>query len=279
MTRIWILLGYTFLFFYLHVTGNISKYINLKYSFLSFIAIFVFLFFLIAQCYFAWKEESNEDEFNDICDCGMDHAEEKKSWKRFIAYPILIFPIVTALVLPIATLDSSIVAAKGFNFDMFGKDADPNGFHQFLAPDTSIFYGQDGYEELMKEAMGQFADRDPILLNDEDYLLGMETIYKNPGYFMGKTIGFKGFTFKDEETDDTFLFRFGLIHCVADSGVFGMLLDLPKGETFDNDEWIDVEGKLDSIYYQPLKKTVPVLKVKKIISMDEPEEPYVYRTN
>ncbi|WP_342599853.1 TIGR03943 family protein [Psychrobacillus sp. FSL H8-0483] len=277
MFRCWILLGLSFLFLHLHASGDISKYINLKYSSFSFLAIFLLFFFMLIQMYFTLKKDGNEDELTDICDCGIDHSKEGKSWKEWISYPIFIFPILTAFFLPVATLDSNIVAAKGFNFEVY-NDKDPYGFHQFLEPDTSIFYGQDGYEEIMEEALGKYSNKDKVILNDQDFLYGMETIYKNPGYFSGKTIGFKGFTYVDKETGNVFLFRFGLIHCVADSGVFGMLLELPKDTTFQNDEWIEVEGTMDTIYYQPFKKTIPILKVEKINKIEEPEEPYVYRS-
>ncbi|MBS4197508.1 TIGR03943 family putative permease subunit [Lederbergia citri] len=276
MLRCWILLGFSFLFMHLHATGNISKYINLKYSSLSFIAIFVFLFFMLVQLYLTMRDGKDDEELNDICGCGIDHSQEEKSWKEKLSYPIFIFPILSALLLPIATLDSNIVAAKGFNFEVY-NDHDPYSTHQFLEPDTSIFYGQEGFDELMKEAMGQFGNKDRLILKDPDFLLGMETIYKNPGYFIGKTIGFKGFTYVDKETNEVFLFRFGMIHCVADSGVFGMLLELPQGETFHNDEWLEVEGTMDSIYYQPFKKTIPILKVNKLKKIEEPKDPYVYR--
>ncbi|MBE1555292.1 TIGR03943 family putative permease subunit [Sporosarcina limicola] len=274
--RCWILLGFSFLFLHLHATGNISKYINLKYSSFSFAAIFVFFFFFLIQGYFAWKEGADDEEYDEICGCGMDHANEEKSWKERISYPIFILPILTALFLPIATLDSNIVAAKGFNFAAY-DDTDPYGIHQFLEPDTSVFYGQEGFDEIMKEMMDQYANKDRIILTDQDFLLGMETIYKKPGYFMGKTIGFKGFTYIDKETGNVFLFRFGMIHCVADSGVFGMLLELPKDVEFQNDEWIEVEGTMDSIFYQPFKKTIPILKVENIEKIAKPEDPYVYR--
>ncbi|MFF2755507.1 TIGR03943 family putative permease subunit [Psychrobacillus sp. NPDC058041] len=277
MLRCWILLGFSFLFLHLHATGNISKYINLKYSTFSFIAIFIFFFFMLIQMYFTLKEGKDEEDFGPICDCGIDHSKEGTRWKSWLGYPIFLFPIFTALFLPIATLDSNIVAAKGFNFEAYnGKDE--YGVHQFLEPDSSVFYGQGGYDEINEEALGKYANKDSVLLKDEDFLYGMETIYKNPGYFTGKTIGFRGFTYVDKETGDVFLFRFGIIHCVADSGVFGMLLELPKGTTFQNDDWIDVQGKMDTIYYQPFKKTIPILKVDKVEKIKEPEEPYVYRS-
>ncbi|WP_391206799.1 TIGR03943 family putative permease subunit [Psychrobacillus sp. L4] len=278
MLRCWILLGFSFLFLHLHASGNISKYINLKYSMFSFLAIFIFFFFMLIQMYFTLKDGKNEEDLGPICDCGIDHSKEGKKWKSWLGYPIFLFPILTALFLPVATLDSNIVAAKGFNFEVYnGKDE--YGVHQFLEPDSSVFYGEGGYDEINEEALGKYANKDSVILDDKDYLYGMETIYKNPGYFTGKTIGFRGFTYVDKETGDVFLFRFGIIHCVADSGVFGMLLELPKGTTFQNDDWIDVEGTMDTIYYQPFKKTIPILKVDKVKKITEPEEPYVYRSN
>lgn len=274
MLRSWILLGFTFLFVHLHASGDIAKYINLKYSYFSFGAIFVFLFFTLMQLYFTLKKDGEDHE--EGCGCGIEHSHSHSAWKEKLAYPLFILPILSAVFLPVATLDSNIVKAKGFNFAMY-NDKDPYSTHQFLEPDTSLFFGEEGYTEMMEKAMGKFAHQDRLILKDSDYLLGMETIYKNPGYFMGKTIGFRGFTYNDSETDSVFLFRFGMIHCVADSGVFGMLLDLPKGESFKDDEWIEVEGKMDSMYYQPFKKTIPVLKVTKLNKIEKPHDPYVYR--
>ena len=56
-------------------------------------------------------------------------------------------------------------------------------------------------------------------------LKGMETIYNYPGEFTGKNYLFKGFVLEMILLKEQyFLFRFGIIHCVADSGVYGMLV-------------------------------------------------------
>jgi putative membrane protein len=44
-----------------------------------------------------------------------------------------------------------------------------------------------------------------------------------------------------------------------------------------NDEWYSVTGELESIYYQPFKKTIPLLKVSSHSKIAEPDDPYVYR--
>lgn len=277
MLRFLILLGFSFLFMHLHVTGSISKYINMKYSYISFITIFVMFFLTFAQLIFYVKGDKHEEE---ECNHGCDHSHERKSWKEYIFYPVLIFPIISVFFIPIATLDSNIVKAKGFNFDVY-NDKDTSAIHQFLQPDSSIYYGQEGYDQYMDKAKKKFVNNsNEVVLDDKDFLIGMEYIYKFPGYFDDKTIKFQGFTYneKELESNQIFLFRFGIIHCIADSGIFGMLVQFPDDIHIKNDEWIQVEGKISNVYYQPFKKTIPVLKVTKWKSTPKPEEPYVYRT-
>ncbi|GIN39101.1 TIGR03943 family putative permease subunit [Heyndrickxia oleronia] len=277
MLRFLILLGFSFLFMHLHVTGSISKYINMKYAYISYITIFVMFFLTFVQLFFYVKGDKHKEE---DCEHGCDHHHERNSWKEYIFYPVLIFPIISVFFIPIATLDSNIVKAKGFNFNVY-NDKDASAIHQFLQPDSSIYYGQEGYDEYMDKAKKKFVNNNNrVILNDKDYLIGMETIYKFPGYFDDKTIQVQGFTYneKELESNQIFLFRFGIIHCVADSGVFGMLVQFPDDIKFKNDEWIQVEGKLSNEYYQPFKKTIPILEVTGWKTIPKPEDPYVYRT-
>ena len=47
----------------------------------------------------------------------------------------------------------------------------------------------------------------------------MEVIYDYPDEFAGKTFTLTGFIYKDpQDPGSQFLFRFGIIHCIADSG-------------------------------------------------------------
>ncbi len=82
----------------------------------------------------------------------------------------------------------------------------------------------------MEKGKKEFKQKDSVTLNDENFLKGMETIYNYPGEFTGKKLSFKGFVFKDDSSKRTvLLFRFGIIHYVADSGVYGMLVKRPEG--------------------------------------------------
>lgn len=279
MVRSLILIGFTYLLFHLHLSGDISKYINMKYSYLSASAGYALLVLTIVQIFMVAKDSSTESE------CGHEqchhHIKEDKWYKKLIIYPIFLVPILTGLFLPIATLDSTIVKAKGFHFPIYDEGkGDPFMKQQFLRPDTSVYYGKEDYNAFMKKEKIKYMDRKMITLNDENYLKGMETIYNFPGEFLGKEVEFKGFAFNDPETIETnqlFVFRFGIIHCIADSGVFGMLVEMPKGIKLKNDQWITVRGNIDSIYYQPFKTNIPYLKVQDWKIADPPKEQYVFR--
>ncbi|MCA0754301.1 TIGR03943 family protein [Paenibacillus sp. N4] len=314
MIRFVILFGFSFMFFMLHYTGEINKYINMKYAYLSISAVVmmgllsIFEFIRVSKRQRAEEKKQAAGEampehshdhheacrHDDHChidehkrrvddhghDCGHSHGNETKL-KRFVGCFILFIPIVTGLFLPAHALDSSFVKAKGFSIPGFEQDIQDNPSYQFLKPDTSIFYQKDVYEELNHKELAEFASLGSVTLTDANYLKGMEVIYQNLDAFFGKTIAFDGFAFKGQQVDDShyFVFRFGFIHCVADSGVFGMLVEFPKGTKVEDDDWVHVSGKLDWEYYQPFKQKIPVLKVSGWNPIKEPKDPYVYRTS
>ncbi|MFC7370206.1 TIGR03943 family putative permease subunit [Fictibacillus iocasae] len=279
MFRIFILLGYTFLFMHLHATGDISKYINMKYAYISFSAIFFLGLLMLVQFYIYGKGDRSE-EHCDSPDCGHDHDHEKKpGWRSLLVNTVLLIPVAAGLFLPVATLDSQTVKTKGFAFKGVENEGD-FGEHQFLKPDLSVYYGEEGYENIIGKEKKAFENKDTILLNEKDYLKGLELIYYAPGEFIGKDIQMHGFTFNSNELRNkrqVFLLRFGIIHCVADSGVFGMLIEFPDDVNFKDDEWIEVKGKISEMYYQPFKAAIPYVKVSSWKTTSKPKDPYVYR--
>ncbi|MFI8493097.1 TIGR03943 family putative permease subunit [Peribacillus butanolivorans] len=276
MVRLFILLGLTFLFMHLHASGNISKYINMEYSYVSQIAIYILAIFTLMGSYLYLKE-GNQEECEE-CHRGHDHSHENKVWKKILTYSLFLIPIFTGLFLPVATMDSNIVEKKGFHFPVY-DDTDEYSQHQFLQPDTSLYYGKDDYLTLMDQSLKSLVEHNSLHLTDENYLTDLEAIYYSPGKFTGKQITLTGFSYTSEDVakNQVFLFRFGIIHCVADSGAFGMLIEFPEGMNPKNDEWYSVTGELETIYYQPFKKTIPILKVSSYNKTVEPKDPYVYR--
>ncbi|MFB6466326.1 TIGR03943 family protein [Cytobacillus sp. Hz8] len=282
MFRTYVLMLFTYFFFHLQASGNISKYINMKYAYVSKIAVVLLGILFLVQAYDTIR--SNKEDTEELsCDCGHDHGHEKDKplFQRWFIYFLFIFPLISGFFFPIATLDSTLVKSKGFTFKPMQQieSADRYAQTQYLRPDTSIYYGKDGYEEEMAKELKMFSAKKELNLDDKLFLKGMETIYRYPGDFLGKTVEFDGFAFNGENVDkrQVFILRFGIIHCVADSGVFGMLVEFPKDENIPDDKWLHVKGTLSSIYYQPFKSTIPVLNVNNWSSIEKPKDPYVYR--
>jgi len=313
--RMFILGGFAFMFLHLHLSGDLNKYINTKYSYLSISAVVLLVLLLIFEIIRVFlqdqaeyrasveleKAESANAEHplslnghhghshheSEEAHHNHNHAHdfhghshyESSAFKRTLGCLILLFPIATGIFFPVEILDSSFVKAKGFSFPSMDEQLDNPGYHQFLKPDVSMFYGKKGYLEVSQQDLSEIISRKEIVLNDKNFLRSLEVIYNYPAGFMGKTIALDGFVYKGEQVDANhyFVFRFGFIHCVADSGVYGMLVEFPKGTVLKDDQWIHVSGRLASELYLPFKQTIPVLKADVWKDIEAPSDPYVYR--
>ncbi len=215
MIRFFILLGFALMFSIIHQNGQLNMYINTKYAYLSISAIVLLL--LLAAVEFVRVYRLDKDkETRQACESannhthhhehhdqekglhrhhhdqahqhdhddhyGLDHSHEPTvRWKRVVGYLILFVPICTGIFLPVQTLDSSFVKAKGFSFPTPQEiDAGSPGEHQFLKPDSSVFYGKEGYDRLKNKELAEFVGQSEIQLDDSNYMKGMEVIYNFP---------------------------------------------------------------------------------------------------
>ena len=189
--------------------------------------------------------------------------------------------MIVGLLFPTVSLDTTIVEAKGFNFPVSKESVgDPDMQTQYLKPDTSMYFNKTDYDKQMAKAMKQYDGQSVISITDENYLEIMELIYNYPSQFAGKRISYKGFVYnsKREESVDQFVFRFGIIHCVADSGVFGLLVHFPEHTQFQNNDWVTITGTVELSYYPPFKRQIPTVQVEKVKADQAPKNQYVYRS-
>ncbi|GER65814.1 UPF0703 protein YcgQ [Weizmannia acidilactici] len=283
MLRFIVLFGFAYFFMKLHATGDISKYINMKYSYLSFSMIFAMGFLSLYQLV-KWVKAGNKGQENSHVHHhhhGHLHEQDENTWyKKVFTYGMILIPIVTGIFLPVATLNSTVVKAKGFHFSMIDNDKDQYANHQILRPNSSLYYDQNQYAEMESSDLKKYSKLSHIVLDDNHYFHGLETIYNYPGSFIGKKVTIEGFVYrtKDIKPNQLFVLRFGIIHCIADAGVYGMLVDFPDDmKGLKENTWIEVEGQLDTTYYTPFKENIPYLKVTSYKKINEPKDPYVYR--
>ncbi|EMF0277164.1 TIGR03943 family putative permease subunit [Enterococcus hirae] len=288
MIRFLILSGYFELMMYLQVSGKLDQYINVHYRYLAILSMILSALLALVQLYIWVKSDSvkgkkqvdEEVHHHHDHDHDHDHGLTKPS-QRVIAYVLLALPVIVGTLFPTVSLDTTIVEAKGFNFPISKESVgDPEMQTQYLKPDTSIYFNKSDYLDQMKKLKEKYDDKQLIKITDENYLEVMELIYNYPSEFIGKKISYEGFVYKtpDGEKEDNFLFRFGIIHCVADSGVFGLLTHMPEGTNVKNDEWYKVEGTIQSDYYEPFKRDIPVVEVNTLTKIEAPKNQYVYRS-
>ncbi|PEH47727.1 TIGR03943 family putative permease subunit [Enterococcus faecium] len=279
MLRFLILSGYFELMMYLQVSGKLDQYINVHYRYLAILSMILSTLLALVQLYL-WVKNGKAEEETHEHNHNHDHGLSKP-YQRGIAYVLLALPVIVGTLFPTVSLDTTIVEAKGFNFPVSKESVgDPEMQTQYLKPDTSIYFNKSDYLDQMNELKEKYGDKQTIEITDENYLEVMELIYNYPSEFIGKKISYEGFVYQtpNDSNADVFLFRFGIIHCVADSGVFGLLTHMPEGVTVKNDEWYKIEGTIQSDYYQPFKREIPSVVVTNAEKVSAPKNQYVYRS-
>ncbi|MGT2925968.1 TIGR03943 family putative permease subunit [Streptococcus cuniculipharyngis] len=268
MSRFFILAGYFELAIYLQLTGKLDQYISRHYRYLVYLSMVLSLFFLLNQLYI-WMKESQQTRTVD-----------KKS--NQLSFILLSFPLLVGFFLPQVSLDSSIVEAKGYHFPTAlptGKTSDPTDDtnQQYLKPDSSSYFTPTSYQQEMTQALKKYDGQETITINQDNYMEVLELIYLFPQQFVNRQISLTGFVYnKPKSSKELYLFRFGIIHCIADSGVYGLLT---KGyqKNFPDNSWLRVTGTLHLGYQKDLNQRLPFLQVSQVALIDPPDNPYVYR--
>lgn len=274
MIRFLILSGYFELMMYLQVSGRLDQYINVHYRYLIFLTMALSLLLALVQLRI-WADGGKMGNHDHDHDHGLT-----KPYQRGIAYVLLVFPLVVGTLFPTISLDTTIVEAKGFSFPVSKESVgDPEMNTQYLKPDTSIYYNQSDYNEQMTKLMKKYETDQKLTVTDENYLEVMELIYNYPNSFVGKKISFTGFVYEANKENQKydFLFRFGIIHCVADSGVFGLMTKLPDHLMVKNNQWLHVEGTITLDFFEPFERQIPSVEVNDVQTVSSPKNQYVYR--
>ena len=269
MIRFLILAGYFEITMYLQLSGKLNQYINMHFSYLAYISMVLSFVLAIVQL-IVWMKKMKV------------HSHLTSRSAKFASIAFLVVPLVVALFFPTVNLDSTTVSAKGYHFplaDGSSKNiqADEGTTNQYLKPDTSTYFTKSAYEKEMRAAAKKYLKKDVISVTTENYMEVMEVLYDYPDEFAGKRLEFTGFVYNDpSDAKSQFLFRFGIIHCIADSGVYG-LLTTGNTDHFENNTWIRASGKITIRYHKQLGQSLPTLEVDSFKKVEKPSNPYVYR--
>ncbi|QOR68125.1 TIGR03943 family protein [Cytobacillus suaedae] len=302
--RALILVAFSAMIVKLHLTGDITKYINPKYDFLSQSAAILFFLLFLIQLARVWSVKEENDHHacsHEDHHCSHDHGTSSFSMRKFISYCILVTPILTGFVLPAKVLDASIASKKGAmvllssqqqsaqndryedesvdsedSEETFEGEEDPLYDHEAAEP---IVMGETISNEEYEKMIEELRKSPDIIMDDYVYSTYYEEISSDLDHYKGKKMKLKGFVYKEEgfASDQLVLARFLITHCVADASIVGFLSELPEASSIDVDTWIEAEGILEVTTYNGVE--MPVLKITHWKKISEPEEPYLYPIN
>ncbi|RBW67420.1 TIGR03943 family putative permease subunit [Bacillus taeanensis] len=283
----------------IHVTGEMTKYINPKYEILSQTAAVLFLFLFFVQLFRIWPKKHIHDEH---CDHGCDHnhGESSSSLKKMLSYAILLFPLVTGFFLPVKTLDASIAAKKGVILSSAPSDSkEDNGNEDSVDignPSENKVDEQGGLnqEEILiddqtplpnlnqmmeneyQSKMNELKQTKVIHMADDVFEPYYEAISMEPEQYKGRTVKLNGFVYKEEgfQENQLVISRFLITHCVADASIIGFLTEFDQAQHVKENTWVEIEGMIDITTYNGSK--LPKVKAASWKEISEPDEPYVY---
>ncbi|TSI04720.1 TIGR03943 family protein [Lysinibacillus sp. BW-2-10] len=285
-----IILG-LFLWFFidLHTSGDILKYVNPKYEYISKIAVGIFILLFVIQLFRILQPKQH---IHHICSstCNHDHGNGHFSLARLVSYGIITFPIITGFSFEPATLNASIAGNKGSflppvqqnndespdlfenantlaeheNIDIYSED--------YLPIENNNYMSNKEYEEKVKS----FEASETIHMSEDMFGTYYGAINDNLSTYIGKTIKISGFVYKEEgfNANQFVVSRFMITHCLADASILGFLTEIDEAFELAEDTWVEIEGVLDVTNYGGVE--IPVIKTTEWQVIDEPSEPYVY---
>jgi putative membrane protein len=250
-----ILLGFTIYFYYLLSTGKISMFITPR---LTKYMIFSLIGFGILTLYQSTK---------------IFTIRSRKPLNK--SYMLLFITLIVGSVAAQNGLNSNIVDKKGVDLavvtDKKEVSASDKASNKVI---KNIQY--EAKEEKKLDNVGT------IEFDNDNYSDNLAEIENNFEKYKGRKIIITGFVYKEKnfKSDEFVVSRLLMSCCAADTQVIGLMSKGQSATTLEKDQWVKIEGKIDSTKYNDIqtgKETnIPVILVDKVEKIQKPDNPYIY---
>jgi len=292
-----ILTGFTLLVFKLLVTQDLFNYIAPKMQ--PFFYFTLIVLFILSYVQFKRKNEDEETH----CDCTHNHSYSKSFKRSFVMYSLFILPIFSGFLFSDHTLGSEMAKKKGFKYDLSAsqsetpkniddsdeqtkidsetiesnEETDINISNENNKNNATGLSGVITPKELYPDRYKKMIQTKNLILTDDNYIGTINLLEEEPKTFKNKSITLNGFVFREDTFDSNQIVvgRMGVSCCVADSGIFGLMIKGGDFNAFPTDTWVKVHGILEVSQYKGW--TLPMVKLKSIEKIDKPTQPYVYK--
>ncbi|GGF24757.1 TIGR03943 family protein [Halobacillus andaensis] len=276
-----ILLGFGLFIIKLLISGDIQKFIAPRMMPYMYFALGVIAILGMIQFF---KSDSEDDH---DCDCGHDHDYSRSKVRSILVYSLFIIPIFTGMLFSDHVLGSSQASNKGFKYQL--NSASPSDDYEKsngeanesnsdsstdALDDPAILTTTERYPELQEK----LSEAESFTLTEDDYIGTISLLEEQVDEYVGKQVTMKGFVFREDGFPDDRMVvgRFGISCCVADGGIYGLLIQ-GNGEDFNqykNDTWVEITGTVKKVEHNNWE--LPMIEPTDIKTIDVPKEPYVY---
>ncbi|NNV07233.1 TIGR03943 family protein [Geobacillus sp. C56-T2] len=267
------LASFSLFFIYLHITGDITKYVNPKYVWVSQLAAILFVVLLLVQLFRIWEQNPHDHHCHDGC----EHSHSISSMRaNAVSTCILLFPLLAGFAFPPVILDASLAQKKGvIQLPVEGSERQPNS----PAANRQSGEGTGGHhlsEKEYNEKMDWLKTAPVIEMDNELFAPYYEEIQTHPERYDGRKIKLTGFVYKEDglKPHQLILSRFLITHCLADASVIGFLVEFSEAGQYKQDMWLEIEGRLQIV--RSHGAAVPVIAAERWKVVSPPPHPYVY---
>jgi putative membrane protein len=243
---IWFLLliGFSFYFYQLILTGKLSYFIHPKMFKYCYFAVFALALMAVYQL---------SNVFT-----GSSHGKVKYGYILFV-----------------------FILFVGFVIDPKGLNVQAALNRGISSLDRRIEKGDTKEENIEQKSPAKRRPRGSIEVNDKNYMEILNDIHNNLNNYQGKEITVEGFVYREDSfnREDFVAARMLVNCCAADAEVVGYLCRYNNKIKFSKEQWVKVTGIIGKAEIKDGnsgEKVVPVIEVIKITKINEPENKYVY---
>jgi uncharacterized repeat protein (TIGR03943 family) len=244
-----LLVGLALYFVYNILSGNLTNYINQRFSWLSYVAVGLFLLLGVANVLELLREREHKHKHKRKHDDEdyHDHEHEHDHTHAVISWPVLAViavPLVLGTLVPSRPLGSAAV--------------DGNISVSAVSVTNSTTF-----------------TTDPLQWNVLDWLRAFNNS-TDINSFNGKEAQIIGFIYKEPTypNDQVMVARFTVSCCVADASAIGLPVKWDKAPDLAQDTWVQVKGTFQVGDFRG--NTVPILNASSVEVVNQPEHPYLY---
>ncbi|ERN53895.1 TIGR03943 family protein [Alkalihalophilus marmarensis] len=265
-----ILLLFVVLIFILHHSGEITRFINPSYVYLSQVASVIFLLLFTIQVPRIFI--SSEHDHSECGPFGCSHEEEGDglSLRTLIAYGFISLPLLTGFLLPFKDFGATEALNRGVIYTQHEHH------HEHSHEDPHDAYSCEVALHELDETVQELVHQSVLEFQPYNYASYIQAVTSFPEDFVGKPIIIEGFILENATAAETHtvLARFLVTHCVADAHAAGIVIEEGWELGLTENMWVRVTGKLDVKTSE--SRLIPIIHVKRWQEISPPIDPYVY---